>query len=86
MTDDNPRTESSQKIIEDVLAGVNDRSGVIVEQDRAKAIARAIQNARQNDVVLVAGKGHEEYQLKGDRKIPFSDRDEVRRCLEVSAS
>ncbi len=86
LTDDNPRTESSQKIIEDVLSGINDSSSVIVEQDRAKAITRAIQNAHQDDVVLVAGKGHEEYQLKGDRKIPFSDHDEVRRCLEVSAS
>jgi len=86
LTDDNPRTESSQKIIEDVLSGINESSRVIVEQDRAKAISLAIQRARQNDVVLVAGKGHEEYQLKGGQKIPFSDRDEVRRCLEVSTS
>lgn len=81
LADDNPRTENPDQIIQDILSGIEDSSRVSIEQDRAKAIAYAIQNSQENDVVLIAGKGHEEYQLIGDQKIPFSDRDEVHRLL-----
>jgi UDP-N-acetylmuramoyl-L-alanyl-D-glutamate--2,6-diaminopimelate ligase len=81
LTDDNPRTENSSQIIQDILSGIKDSSCVSVEQNRAKAIACAIQNAQEGDVVLIAGKGHEEYQLIGDQKVPFSDRDEVHQWL-----
>lgn len=71
ITSDNPRTENPQNIIKDILS-----SGIApecVEADRAKAIRHAITSAGPKDTVLIAGKGHENYQIIGTRKIPFSD-------------
>ncbi len=75
ITSDNPRTEDPLKIIEDVRAGVpRDWAGTLmVEPDRKKALALALQSSREGDVILVAGKGHEDYQIIGDKKFPFSD-------------
>ena len=75
LTSDNPRTEDPEKILDDVAAGVPAawRGEVIREVDRAEALARALQCARTGDVILVAGKGHEDYQILGERKVPFSD-------------
>lgn len=77
VTSDNPRTEDPTKIINDVLVGISNKSKAIVEADRAKAIARALQIANSGDVILIAGKGHEDYQVIGKEKIHFSDKEEV---------
>lgn len=75
VTSDNPRTEDPQKIIHDILKDIDkDKVQVVIEEDRKKAIEWALQNAGQKDIVLVAGKGHETYQIIGNSRIPFSDR------------
>jgi UDP-N-acetylmuramoyl-L-alanyl-D-glutamate--2,6-diaminopimelate ligase len=83
ITTDNPRHEDPAAIVEDVRRGAVDGSDVVVEPDRAQAIARAVASARPGDVVLVAGKGHETVIEVGDRRLPFDDRqvaaDAVRR-------
>lgn len=82
ITDDNPRSEASSGIIEQIMAGVTG-DHVIVEPNRAKAIAYALGHAGPGDIVLIAGKGHEEYQEIGGRRFPFSDFVEVERLFEV---
>ncbi|MCL4315442.1 MAG: UDP-N-acetylmuramyl-tripeptide synthetase, partial [Gammaproteobacteria bacterium] len=84
VTDDNPRNEDAVSIIADILSGMSNPDGAYIQRDRAQAIAFAAQHAAQHDVVLIAGKGHEEYQIMGGRKIPFSDRREVRRLLHLN--
>jgi len=74
VTSDNPRTEDPQAIIRDIMAGFAESGAVIVEADRKKAIETAIERAEPDDIVLIAGKGHETYQIIGDRKLDFSDR------------
>lgn len=74
ITSDNPRTEDPEKIIDDVMAGANPKSTVIRIADRKEAIRKAVGFARKGDVLLIAGKGHEEYQIIGKEKIPFSDK------------
>jgi len=81
LTDDNPRTESGTEIIEDILTGLADQEHVHIERDRKTAIEWAIKHASPEDVVLVAGKGHEEYQLVGDQQLNFSDREVVQSFL-----
>jgi UDP-N-acetylmuramoyl-L-alanyl-D-glutamate--2,6-diaminopimelate ligase len=84
VTSDNPRYEEPGKIIDDVLRGMPPDTVAI--EDRAAAIARAIDLAADDDMVLVAGKGHEEYQLIGDTRRPFSDYDVAFRCLQQRSS
>jgi len=86
ITDDNPRGEDGDAIIEQILAGMRDSAAVGVQRDRATAIAEAIAQAGQDDLVLIAGKGHEDYQLVGDLKLPFSDREQVERALRERAA
>jgi UDP-N-acetylmuramoyl-L-alanyl-D-glutamate--2,6-diaminopimelate ligase len=74
VTDDNPRTEDSRSIIEQVLAGLQHPEAAHVVADRAEAIHLAIAEADAGDVVVIAGKGHEDYQLVGQEVRPFSDR------------
>jgi UDP-N-acetylmuramyl-tripeptide synthetase len=83
VTSDNPRTEDPCRIIDDILAGFGpqDHARVQVEPDRAKAIRRAIIAAAPADLVVVAGKGHEDYQIFADRTIHFDDREEAARVL-----
>jgi UDP-N-acetylmuramoyl-L-alanyl-D-glutamate--2,6-diaminopimelate ligase len=81
ITDDNPRREDSRAIIDEILTGVPARIEVDVISDRAAAIAAAICAARAGDIVLVAGKGHEDYQQIGTERLPFSDREWVRNIL-----
>lgn len=78
VTDDNPRSEQPAEIRREILAGA---TGAREIGDRAEAIATAIAMMRPGDVVLVAGKGHETGQIIGDRIVPFSDHDEVRKAL-----
>ncbi len=79
VTSDNPRSEDPQAIIDEILAGVT--TDVEVEPDRAAAIERAISVADDGDVVLIAGKGHEQGQEFADRTIPFDDREVARDVL-----
>jgi UDP-N-acetylmuramoyl-L-alanyl-D-glutamate--2,6-diaminopimelate ligase len=74
VTDDNPRGEDGVAIVADILAGLGDPGRARVERDRATAIRQALADARPGDVVLVAGKGHEEVQIVGEEQRPFSDR------------
>lgn len=85
ITDDNPRTEEPQAIIKDILAGLLDAGHVQVIHGRAEAVTSAIMQAKEQDVVLVAGKGHEDYQLVGNRRLDYSDRTTVARLLGVLA-
>jgi UDP-N-acetylmuramoyl-L-alanyl-D-glutamate--2,6-diaminopimelate ligase len=82
VTSDNPRTEDPQRILEDVMAGIPAATGALVEPDRAAAIALAIAEAGPDDLVLIAGKGHEDYQILGTEKVHFDDREQARRCLD----
>ncbi len=79
VTSDNPRTENPQKIIDDILAGIPnfDANRMAVDADRKAAIHKAIDWARPQDIVVVAGKGHEDYQILADRTIHFDDREVV---------
>jgi UDP-N-acetylmuramoyl-L-alanyl-D-glutamate--2,6-diaminopimelate ligase len=74
VTDDNPRHEDPEGIVQDILAGMDDPRAAVVLRDRAAAIALALEQAGAGDMVLVAGKGHETWQLVGDERLPFSDR------------
>jgi UDP-N-acetylmuramoyl-L-alanyl-D-glutamate--2,6-diaminopimelate ligase len=75
VTDDNPRTEDGDAIVADILQGITQSQNVIVERNRARAIERAIRQAAADDAVLIAGKGHEDYQIIGLERRYFSDRD-----------
>ena len=79
--DDNPRTENSQVIIADILQGFNNVDDVLVIADRDKAIESVVLAAAKDDVVLVAGKGHEKVQIVGDQRLPFNDAEEVEKSL-----
>jgi len=82
LTSDNPRSEDPISIMNDALVGIR-RVDVphVVEPDRAAAIARALQEARPGDIVILAGKGHETYQILADRTIAFDDREVARQVL-----
>ena len=73
VTSDNPRSEPPANIINDILAGLANAGSATVIEDRGEAIARAISEAAPGDVVLIAGKGHEDYQLIGGARLDFSD-------------
>ncbi|HEX7049160.1 MAG TPA: UDP-N-acetylmuramoyl-L-alanyl-D-glutamate--2,6-diaminopimelate ligase [Longimicrobiales bacterium] len=80
VTSDNPRTEDPEAIIDEIVAGMP-RGDYIRIPDRRAAIARALGSARAEDMVLLAGKGHETYQIVGKQKIPFDEREVVRKLL-----
>lgn len=77
LTSDNPRHEQAEAIIDDINKGVLPDKMVYIEPDRRAAIITALRMAKQGDVVLIAGKGHESYQVIGDVKIHFDDREEI---------
>jgi UDP-N-acetylmuramoyl-L-alanyl-D-glutamate--2,6-diaminopimelate ligase len=82
LANDNPRTEDPLKIISDIVVGLQKANGkYLIEPDRQKAIALAFDQARPGDIVLLAGKGHEDYQILADRTLKFDDREEARRTL-----
>lgn len=78
VTSDNPRSENPQQIITDILAGFKSVNNIVVEPDRELAIKEAHKIATPKDVVLVAGKGHEDYQILATETIHFDDREKVR--------
>jgi UDP-N-acetylmuramoyl-L-alanyl-D-glutamate--2,6-diaminopimelate ligase len=85
VTDDNPRNEDSRSIIEQILTGMREPDAAHVIADRAEAIHRALADADAGDVVVIAGKGHEDYQIVGREVRPFSDRKVVQDALGSEA-
>ncbi len=82
ITSDNPRTEDPEQIIQDIVAGVPEGSATAVEIDRKKAIEKALAMAKSGDIVMLAGKGHEDYQILGTQKHHFDDREIAAAWLE----
>lgn len=82
ITSDNPRNEDPTDIANEIVKGINvDKNNYVVELDRFRAITKALKEARKGDIVLVAGKGHEAYQIFKDVTVPFDDREVVRKIL-----
>jgi UDP-N-acetylmuramoyl-L-alanyl-D-glutamate--2,6-diaminopimelate ligase len=83
VTSDNPRTEKPEDIIDEIVAGFENPASekITVEADRRKAIELAIKTAGRDDIVLIAGKGHEDYQIIGTQKFDFSDKLVAQQCL-----
>jgi len=81
ITSDNPRSEDPGEIIRDIQKGVS-KSNYCIIPDRLNAIAKSLSWAKPGDIVLIAGKGHENYQILKDKRIYFDDREAVRRCLK----
>ena len=81
VTDDNPRKENADEIVRQIVLGIEDQSNLTVQRDRAKAIGLAIANAAAGDVVLLAGKGHEDYQDINGQRMAFSDVKQARLAL-----
>lgn len=84
LADDNPRSESPQAIVADMLAGVKKPEQVIVEHDRFKALQHALANSEANDIILLAGKGHEDYQVLANETVHYSDRESALQLLELN--
>jgi UDP-N-acetylmuramoyl-L-alanyl-D-glutamate--2,6-diaminopimelate ligase len=80
LTSDNPRGEEPADIIKDILKGI-DKDNYKVVEEREAAIKEALSMARSGDIILIAGKGHETYQIAKGNKMPFDDREVVRQCL-----
>lgn len=85
VTADNPRSEQQDEIAKDILAGFTDPQQVLAVADRHQAIQTALRESEANDLILIAGKGHEDYQLIGDQRLHFCDREVVQNLLEVVA-
>ena len=83
LTSDNPRNEDPAQIIDEIRQGISSELKLIVEEDRASAIQQAINMASTDDLILIAGKGHEEYQIIANKKIPFSDKQKAIDSLEA---
>jgi UDP-N-acetylmuramoyl-L-alanyl-D-glutamate--2,6-diaminopimelate ligase len=82
LSSDNPRSEDPLKIISDIIVGLQKTAGkYLIQPDREKAIGMAMEEARSGDIVLLAGKGHENYQILADRTFEFDDREMARRAL-----
>ncbi len=87
VTSDNPRTEDPLSILKDIIEGIPDgNSHVIVETNRELAIKTAILKASNKDVILIAGKGHEDYQIIGEKKIRFCDLEEAKKALIIKSN
>lgn len=86
VTSDNPRSEDPKQIISDILSGIKNTSNITVEADRRAAIEAAIKKANKDDVIVIAGKGHEDYQILKDKTIHFDDREEVKKALDEFTS
>ena len=82
ITSDNPRFEKPNEIIRMITAGISDKNKMIIESDRSEAIKMAISELDKDEILLITGKGHEEYQILGNEKRPFSDYEEVLKCIK----
>jgi UDP-N-acetylmuramoyl-L-alanyl-D-glutamate--2,6-diaminopimelate ligase len=85
LTSDNPRSEMAEKIIQDIAAGIPSSTDLFIEVNRCDAIQLGLTMAKQNDVIVIAGKGHEEYQIIGKEKYHFSDKEEVENFIRKNA-
>jgi UDP-N-acetylmuramyl tripeptide synthase len=86
VTSDNPRDERPESIIAQIVDPLPEGvTHVAIESDRAQAILRTVLNAQANDVVLIAGKGHEDYQIVGNQKLHFSDKEELCKYIYKTA-
>ena len=83
ITSDNPRDEDPELIVQDILEGIEDKSNVVVELNRKKAIQMALNDQKDEEVVVILGKGDEAYQIIYDKKFPFDDREVVRELLNM---
>lgn len=86
VTDDNPRTEDPARIVADILAGISRHTPLVVEHDRALAIRLSLSRSGPDDVVLIAGKGHEDYQIVGHERRPFTDQAVVTDALREAGT
>ena len=86
VTDDNPRSESPEEIMQNIVAGFINPEAVTIEHDRANAISFALSKAQSGDTVLIAGKGHENVQILATGSVPFSDREHANRVLQELAA
>jgi len=82
ITSDNPRNESQERIAEDILAYIADKSKVCIINSRREAIAHTLHEGRKGDIIIVMGKGHETYQIVADRRYHFNDREEILKAKE----
>ena len=83
LTEDNPRSEDPRVIVQQILHGIEEKSKVQIIIDRAEGIKKALEIARAGDTLVLAGKGHEDYQIIGDKKIHFSDKETVLELLSA---
>ena len=81
VTSDNPRSEEPKKIIDDILEGIS-RDNYVVEENRKEAIFKAIKEGKHQDVIVIAGKGHEDYQVLKDKVIDFDERKVIAELLQ----
>ena len=81
LTSDNSRSESPDEIIDMIAAGIKDKLKIQVNKDREKAIQLAINSMSQDNVLVVAGRGHENFQIEQGNRLKFSDREIVKKCL-----
>ena len=86
LTSDNPRHEDPEQILNEIAVGISDNTVVERICDRESAILRALAVAQKNDIVVIAGKGHEVYQQIGNQRFPFSDQEIVRHRLTLDQS
>jgi UDP-N-acetylmuramyl tripeptide synthase len=82
ITSDNPRSEDPEKIVSEILKGIEKRDQIKIEIDRFIAIKESIEFAKKEDIILIAGKGHEDYQILNDKIIDFDDRKIAYKFLE----
>ncbi len=82
LTNDNPRSEEPMKIIEDIYQGIKNRDKVVIEEDRRVAIKKAVEELNDDEILLLLGKGDEDYQIVGNEKLPFDDRVEVKSAIK----
>lgn len=85
ITNDNPRTEDPDLIISDILRGICNHEKIVIEKDRKLAIIKALEMSTEGDIVAILGKGHEDYQIIGDKKYHFDDREIVRDFWNVES-
>ncbi|MFH1336794.1 MAG: UDP-N-acetylmuramoyl-L-alanyl-D-glutamate--2,6-diaminopimelate ligase [Candidatus Zixiibacteriota bacterium] len=85
LTEDNPRSEDPQEIVAQIIQGMEDKSKVEVIIDRKEGIKKALETARPGDTLILAGKGHEDYQIIGDKKLHFSDKETALELLSADS-
>lgn len=85
LTDDNPRSEDPVQIVKDMLSGLSKPAEAIVQHDRFKALSYAVENASPKDIILLAGKGHEDYQIRNGETIHYSDRESAMQLLGLTS-